>query len=322
MDYIRRKLDELAAIRPVRTAREDYDEFWAAMTDVRNELGGRGKREETDPDLPGVRAFRVVLEGWKNTPVHAWFLLPPQPAQAPHPCLVIAHGYADSKGDPAQYAAWLLRGYAVMAFDVRGQGGETGDQAGSGYGTVKGWITQGILDKHTCYYKAIVLDALQAVDWAAAQPEIDPERIAVMGGSQGGGLALLTAAFHPRIAAAVADIPNMCQMDFGIFNSTGSLAEAAEFVNRHPEHLERVLATLSYYDAVNCADRIRCPILVSAGLKDTVCWPETIYAVYNGIAAKEKTIVPFPFAGHFTAAGHERTVYAFLKRHVPAQIRS
>jgi len=89
-------------------------------------------------------------------------------------------------------------------------------------------------------------------------------------------------------------------------------------VNRHPEHLERVLATLSYFDAVNCADRIRCPILVSAGLKDMVCWPETIYAAYNGIASEQKTIVSFPFAGHFTAAGHGRTVYAFLKRHVPA----
>ena len=190
--------------------------------------------------------------------------------------------------------------------------------AGTDYGTVKGWITQGILDKDTCYYKAIVLDTLQAVDWAAAQPEVDPGRIAMMGVSQGGGLTLLAAAFHPRIAAAVADIPNMCQMDFGIFNSTGSLSEAAEFVNRHPEHLERVLATLSYFDAVNCADRIRCPILVSAGLKDMVCWPETIYAAYNGIASEQKTIVPFPFAGHFVPPGHGRTVHAFLKRHVPA----
>jgi len=317
-DYIRRKMESLAAIQPVRTARDDYEAFWSSMMDIRAELGGKGARTEADPELPGVRAYRVKLDGWGGTPVRAWFLLPPPPASAPYPCLVIAHGYTGSKGDPEQYAAWLLRGYAVMAFDVRGQGGETGNRAGTDYGAVKGWITQGILDKDTCYYKAIVLDTLQAVDWAAAQPEVDPGRIAMMGVSQGGGLTLLAAAFHPRIAAAVADIPNMCQMDFGIFNSTGSLSEAAEFVNRHPEHLERVLATLSYFDAVNCADRIRCPILVSAGLKDMVCWPETIYAAYNGIASEQKTIVPFPFAGHFTAAGHGRTVYAFLKRHVPA----
>jgi len=320
LDYIRSKLESLAAVQPVRTAREDYDAFWAEMMKIRGELGGRGSRTAIDPELPGIRAWRVALDGWGGTRVAAWFLLPPPPAEPPHPCLVIAHGYTGSKGEPERYAAWLLRGYAVLAFDVRGQGGESGDRTGADYGAVKGWITRGILDKHACYYKAIVLDALQAIDWAAAQPEVDPGRIAMMGGSQGGGLTLLAAAYHPRVAAAVADIPNMCQMDFGIFNSTGSLAEAAEFVNRHPEHLGRVLETLSYFDAVNCADRIRCPILISVGLKDTICWPETIYAVYNGIASERREIVPFPFAGHFVPEAHGRTVSAFLRRHVPASV--
>ena len=198
----------------------------------------------------------------------------------------------------------------------RGQSGETGNRMGNDYGMTKGWVTQGILNKDTCYYKAIVLDTLQAIDWAAAQPEVDAGRIAVMGGSQGGGLALMAAAFHPGVKAAVADIPNMCQMDFGIMNSTGSLAEAAEFVNRHPEHLDAVLETLSYYDAVNAADRIRCPILVSVGLKDTVCWPETVYAAYNAIASDAKAIVPYPFAGHYTGAGHGTLTHAFLQRHL------
>ena len=317
-DFVRQKIGTLEDIQPVRTARDDYEAFWASMSAIREQLAGRGTRTEADPDLPAIRAWRVELDGWGHTPVRAWFLLPPPPARPPYPCLVIAHGYTGSKGEPEQYAAWLLRGYAVLAYDVRGQGGETGNRAGTDYGAVKGWITQGILDQDTCYYKAIVLDTLQAIDWAASQPEIDANRIAMMGGSQGGGLTLLAAAFHPRVAAAVADIPNMCQMDFGIFHSTGSLSEAAEFVNRHPEHLDRVLATLSYFDAVNCADRIRCPILVSAGLKDTVCWPETIYAVYNGIASERKELVAFPFAGHFIPPGHGRTVHAFLKRHVPA----
>ena len=317
MHYIDAKLNQLAAIRPVRTAKPDYDDYWEGM--IRSHTGQtpHADRAEAATELLGVRACKVVYEGDAGTPIHGLYLLPPGRSDGePPPCLVCFHGYTGSKGDPEDYAAWLLRGYGVFAVDVRGQSGETGNTMPNTYGMTKGWMTQGILDKDTCYYKAVTADALRAVEWVLAQPETDPDRIVVMGGSQGGGIALLAAAFHPRVRAAVADIPNMCQMDFGIFNSTGSLTEAAEFVNRHPEHLERVLTTLSYYDAVNCAERIACPILVSVGLKDTVCWPETVYAAYNAIASPDKAIIAYPFAGHYTGAGHHRAVHAFLKRHL------
>jgi cephalosporin-C deacetylase len=319
MHYIDSKLSTLAGIRPNRTALADYDAHWERMLAAHTGRPPLAERTELPTELIGVRAYKVVYEGYADTPVHGIYMLPPNgtdsSAAAP-PCLVSFHGYTGSKGDPEDYAAWLLRGYAVFAVDVRGQSGETGNTLPSTYGMTKGWITQGILDKDTCYYKAIMADALRAVEWVLAQPEIDSDRVIAMGGSQGGGIVLLTAAFHPRIRAAVADIPNMCQMDFGIFNSTGSLSEAAEFVNRHPEHLERVLGTLSYYDAVNCAERIACPILVSAGLKDSVCWPETIYAAYHAISSTHKQIVTYPFAGHYTGAGHHRTVHEFLKQHL------
>jgi len=323
MHYIDAKLQQLAGVQPVRTARPDYDAYWEGV--IRSHTGRtpRADKSPAETDLLGVRAFKVVYEGDAGTPIHGWFLLPPdrpdaasQADRSAPPCLVCFHGYTGSKGDPEDYAAWLMRGYGVFAVDVRGQSGETGNTLANTYGMTKGWMTQGILDKDTCYYKAVAADALRAVEWAAAQPEVDPDRIVVMGGSQGGGIALLLAAYHPLVRAAVADIPNMCQMDFGIFHSTGSLSEAAEFVNRHPEHLERVLATLSYYDAVNCAERITCPILVSVGLKDTVCWPETVFAAYHAISSPDKTIVAYPFAGHYTGAGHHRTVHAFLKQHL------
>jgi acetyl esterase/lipase len=47
-----------------------------------------------------------------------------------------------------------------------------------------------------------------AIDWLAARPEVDPQRIGVMGGSRGGELALLLAATFPQIAAVVALVPS------------------------------------------------------------------------------------------------------------------
>lgn len=48
-----------------------------------------------------------------------------------------------------------------------------------------------------------------ALDWLGARPEVDPARVAVMGGSRGGELALLLGATFPdRIAAVVALVPS------------------------------------------------------------------------------------------------------------------
>ncbi|WP_280269155.1 CocE/NonD family hydrolase [Nocardia wallacei] len=50
-------------------------------------------------------------------------------------------------------------------------------------------------------------DASAVIDWAIANLNVDPERIAIAGGSYGAGLSILAAAHDPRIKAIVADSP-------------------------------------------------------------------------------------------------------------------
>ncbi|WP_194852767.1 CocE/NonD family hydrolase [Nocardia sp. SYP-A9097] len=50
-------------------------------------------------------------------------------------------------------------------------------------------------------------DASAIIDWAIANLNIDPERIAIAGGSYGAGMSLIAAAHDPRIKAIVADSP-------------------------------------------------------------------------------------------------------------------
>lgn len=322
MDAIAAKISDLQRMKPERTARPDYEEFWRATLELSANKPLNGSRLEIATPLSDAKVHKVVYEGHDGTPIHGWFLLPPRSSEKPFPCIVQFHGYTGSKGEPEDNAAWLMMGFAVLAVDVRGQGGETGNRMNHEFGMAKGWITQGILDKDTCYYKAITLDGLRAIDWAAEQPEVDRERIIVLGTSQGGGLTLMMAAFHPNVRMALANIPNMCQMDHGILNSTGSLTEAAEFVNRFPDKLDAVLTTLSYFDVVNAADRIQAPVYVTVGLKDTICLPETVYAAYNRIASPDKTIAAYPFMGHYVPPGHLRKEYEFIIRHLGGTLRN
>ncbi|MCR8634781.1 acetylxylan esterase [Paenibacillus radicis (ex Xue et al. 2023)] len=311
---IGKKIKELEQLNPPLTAREDLSSYWEQTLKQFSSKPLNDSRERVLGPQAFVDAYKVSFEGFDDTPIKGWFLLPKFVPQQNLPCVVIYHGYTGGSGYPEDYSQWLLMGIAVFAVDVRGQGGETGNLLPQNYGMTKGWMTQGILDKDTCYYKAITIDSIKAVDWVHAQPEIDSSRIAIVGGSQGGGLVLITAALSDKPALAIANIPNMCYMDHGLLNSTGSLTEAAAFVARYPDKLEQVLETLSYFDILNLGERIRIPAMLSVGLKDTVCLPETVFAAYNRITS-EKVIHTYPFTGHDVVAYHNRLMLDFVSEH-------
>lgn len=311
---IAKRIADLEQYSPPLTAREDLHTYWEETLRQYASKPLNATKKRVDTPMPYVEAYNMTYEGFDHTPIHGWFLLPRFVQAKKLPCVVCFHGYHGSKGSPEDYGRFLLMGMAVLAVDVRGQGGETGNLLTSDFGMTSGWMTQGILDKDTFYYKAITLDALKAVEWAASEPAIDSSRICVAGGSQGGGLSMITAALSDKVAIAVADIPNMCHMDFGILNSTGSLSEAARFVSAFPDRLDAVLETLSYFDNMNLATNIRVPILVSCGLKDTICMPETIYAAYNRIQS-EKELHVYPFNGHHLNDYHSRKVMHFIAKH-------
>ena len=314
MNFIEKKLAELHQYMPDQTAPEDLDSFWERTVHLASQKPLNDRREQVTCLSPYMTTYKVTYEGYDQTPIHGWYILPNFVGVEARnlPCVVHYHGYHGSKSVPENYANWLMMGFAVFAMDVRGQGGETGNLLSQSYGMTKGWITQGLLAPEQSYYQAITVDALQALAWAQQQPEVDASRIYVAGASQGGGLALITSALSDIPSKVIADIPNMCHMDFGIFNSVGSLSEAASFVMTYPEHLQEVMRTLSYFDILNLTDRLTKPIFMSVGLKDPICQPETVFAVYNRITSPKEMHV-YPFNGHHTSGDHFGKIIRFLR---------
>lgn len=312
MNAIERRVKELRAYGPAQTGREDLGVFWDEVLKESRSKPLEASRVEVGTVYQGMNVYKVNYKGFDDTTIHGQFLVPNLGKEGPYACVVIYPGYTNGKGEPEDYAPWLLMGMAVFAVDVRGQGGETGNKLGGSYGMSKGWITEGILDKANSYYMAITIDAYKAIDWVARQDEIDSTRIAVVGASQGGGLALITAALHDQVSLVVADIPNMCHMDYGMLHGVGSLSEVAEFCRRHPEHLEQVLENLSYFDMLNLADRLEAPIMMSVGLKDTVCMPEQIFPVYDLIGSSQKRLEIYPFTAHAVEAAQRKKGMQFV----------
>ncbi|WP_438445989.1 acetylxylan esterase [Gorillibacterium sp. sgz5001074] len=315
MNFIERKFVELHNHEPELTTPSDMDAFWEEVLHETRTKPLNAVRTPEETPMLGTETYRVVYEGIDGTPVHGYYSVPTVFGKENYPCIVFFHGYTGSKGLPEHFATYLMSGYAVFSIDIRGQAGDTGDLSPLQDGTTKGWVTKGITDPRTCYYKSIVTDALRAVDWAAGQPEVDPKRVGVSGGSQGGGLSLAVSALGDRHAFAIADIPNMCYMDWSIFNTTGSITEAAQYITKYSERLDTVLKTLSYFDNMNLAHRIRIPVLVSVGFKDSVCPPEAVFAAYNRITSP-KQIEMYPFNGHTPGDKHIRKVLEFIRSQV------
>ncbi|GAA3437599.1 alpha/beta fold hydrolase [Kutzneria kofuensis] len=72
-------------------------------------------------------------------------------------------------------------------------------------------MTRGIDSPDHYYYRRLMTDCARAVDAVAELAGLDPERVIVTGGSQGGGLALAVAGLVPdRVAAVMPDVPFLC----------------------------------------------------------------------------------------------------------------
>src|SRR5688572_20293520 len=100
--------------------------------------------------------------------------------------------------------------------DCRGQNGQSQDAAAYPEGHVAGWMTRGIREPRSYYYRYVFADAVRALELLARREEVDAKRLAITGVSQGGGITLAVAALSERPMLALPDIPFLCDYRRGV----------------------------------------------------------------------------------------------------------
>jgi len=293
---------------------DDFDAFWDG---VQQQVAAVPLEPEMIPDplrtSAEVEVFQVFYTSIEHVRIAAWYCRPTRRVGR-LPAVLLLPGY---QADPPIPKEWALKGYGALSVAPRGKL-RSNRQFNPGYPNL---LTYNIVDRHTYAYRGFYVDAWRGIDFLLARPEADPTRLGVTGSSQGGGLTITTAAMRPEIRAAAAGAPYLCGfMDAIALTHTYPYEEINDFLRAHPDSRHAVEATVAYFDGINFADKITCPIIVNIGLQDNVCPPETGYALFNQIRATDKQL--YTYDGHGHDAGrykHNAIVDRFFAQHLVAE---
>ncbi len=214
---------------------------------TQSELGGLDPDSFVEPRL-------VAYESFDGMRIPAWVYLPA--GEGPHPVIVYIHGGPESQYRPgfsSTFQYWVNElGAAVVAPNVRGS---------SGYGKEYVKLDNGMRRKDS------VKDIGALLDWIAAQPALDEDRVVVYGGSYGGYMVLASAVdYSDRLAGAV-DI-------VGVSNFVTFLENTEDYrrnLRRQEYGDERDPEMRAFLESIapsNHADEIEVPLFIIQGAND------------------------------------------------------
>ena len=289
-------------LRTPLTQQKDFDEFWERSIAELNAVPPAFKMIEQPKMSDGnIRVFEISMRSHDQVRVRGWLEVPRQVSK-PLPVVIRVPGYGQNMKPIGKCDDMI-----VFSFNPRGHGNSQQDISGQPNNF---WI-RGLDNAETYYYRGSYLDCIRAVDFISSRPDVDQDKIAVWGGSQGGGFAFATAALDSRVDYCIADIPFLC--DWRNYFRLSHWPEMDNWIAEQPQRSwESTLRTLSYFDTMNLAGRIRCPTLMSVGLQDGVCPPTTCFNTFNRIPG-EKSYRIYPNKRHGLGKEHYAWVWAQIR---------
>jgi cephalosporin-C deacetylase len=282
------------------TRQPDFDAFWASTLDELREVDPQFEMiRHAEGDTETHELYEVKMRSLGNVRVGGWYEKPK--AEGVFPALLQLPGYTQSMGPTKTHDP-----IAVLSFNIRAHGNSQEDVKGE---PADYWV-RGLDNKEGYFYQGAYADCVRAVDFLASRPEVDQGRIAVTGGSQGGGLSLATAALDRRITLCAPEIPFLCNWEK--YFRASHWPEMEQWIDAEPyRSWQGALRTLSYFDTLNMAESITCPVFLGLGLQDEVCPPATILAVYNRLEVPKSYRV-YAKAGHWVEPPHQAEKRAWL----------
>jgi len=275
----------------------DFDAFWK---ETRQELEKVVPKyrvlERKDLSTDEKKVYSVEMHSYGDLIIRGWLVIP-----------------RDGKKFPVHYR---VPGYVVslkpnmdnddfIAFDINVRGnGNSKDVISIG---TDNYCLVNIENKDKYIYRGVYMDCLRGLDFLCSHANlgIDTSKIFVEGGSQGGSLALITAALDKRVKVLTMQVPLYADIhdDYLVSESYDKPAFPfkvfRKYNSMHPGFTwDRFFSTFDYFDPQNFAPMVKCPVLMGIGLLDQFCPPRCSMALFNHISSTNKEFVCVPNSTH------------------------
>lgn len=253
----------------------DFDTFWRAQIERLKEVPLKFTMTEAPSADPAYVTYDVKIDCVGGKPVSGYLTRPKDAAPKSLRANGAYMGYGVSSAKP-----YTAPGTMMLCINAHGIENGKEPEYYKGLGLEKyGFKNEENARPETSYFNGMILRVLRSLEFLKAQPEWNGRDLIVSGGSQGGFQALSGAALDRDVTKCMVNVPWMC--DLG-----GVTVERLR--GWRPDYADG----LGYYDSVNMAKRIACPVLITAGLGDYVCPPSGVTVLYNNLkSAKQLDLV-------------------------------
>ncbi len=287
-------------IGPVRVMDDEkIAAYNVASSDLPPDYDPTGHRAEK------VEVYKVNYASADGSRCYGWLAKPV--GNGPFPAMLVLPGAA---GGPRPIPAEQARhGYVALAIQVHGQDVDLEKYDQPDFIPGKG-------PKENYDYR-IYTNALQSVSYLASRADVDKSKIVVVGQSQGGRLSTVVSGLDKRVAAAV---PCLAHNAYGAYQAWARACNSAnpprDGMDRdNPPMMPEVTEAnrwSSYYDTMNFAFGVTCPVFAFAGMIDAVSPVTTTYCTYSLMPSTDKHVFLTPGLFHEWSPEFDRRAWRWL----------
>ena len=281
-------------IKPTQTFPDDFKEFWdKAKADAAKIPLEPFMTLQPELCTPTLNVYHIRFQNNAyGSYIYGMLCIPKKPGKYPAVLQVPGAGLHSFRG----YKTLADKGVITLEIGIHGIPVNLPQELYTSLasGALSGYNTYNIEDRDKYYMKRAYIGCQRAVDFIYTLDAFDKQNVAVMGGSQGGALSIVTAALEPRIKCFATRHPGSCDQSGYMHNRPGGWPGLKNVKG----DTKKLLETSQYYDAVNFAKTLKVPGYFTWGFNDPACPPTTTFSAYNSVES-EKTLKVYIETAHW-----------------------
>ncbi|MBO7146950.1 MAG: acetylxylan esterase [Lentisphaeria bacterium] len=279
---------EVDKIRQTVSEPADYDEFWTKQKNLADNFKEKMRLIPVKSKYKNVKSWYFEISAPGPAPATGFVSMPENAKPRSLKACMTFHSYGFEPIDKCDELA--SKGYISMSVSRFGlpQGKNEKFYDFMKLTELKNFGFRNNEKPENSDFNYMMLRNLRALEYLKKYPEWNRKDLEMRGVSMGGMQAILLASLEPAVSAVHVSVPWCVNI--------GGIQEA-----RFPGHRPKYVRGLDYFDAVNAAKRLKCPVTLFVGLGDRICPASGMFALYNAMTCPKKLVYQ-QTAGHRTPA--------------------